>query len=287
MSNSEVFRTTKGTAYLKAPKVVCISRPQLVHLEADDLLARFFDGFDKELGFDKYLPDLRNFSQADSDALCKFAGQTCYASFGEKRTPHTEDGNHKYFNNIKESSHGSVLEHANFSFFMYGISRALTHELIRHRAGWAYSQLSQRYVDGKTLRFVESHKHQIDPALHQMFEDWIDACAEQYALRQGRMLLMKNPDDTSRDTRKAINQEARRCLPNETETVMVATANARAIRHVLEMRGSLHADDEIRNWALALLAEAKHVSENLFSDYEVRTDEVTGKRYIYTPYEKV
>ena len=287
MAHSEVFRTTKGTLYLKAPKVVCIAKPQLISLEDDDMLAPFFNGFDPILGFGNYLKDLRAFPQEDADALCKFAGQTCYASFGDKRTPHTEEGNAKYFKNIKESSHGSICEHANFSFFMYGLSRSLTHELIRHRAGWAYSQLSQRYVDGKMLRFVETEKYQNDYALHRMFEDWIDLSAGQYQLRQGRMLLMKNPDDISRDTRKAINQEARRCLPNETETFLVGTANARAIRHVLEMRGSTHADDEIRRWALALHKEVKHVSDNLFSDYEVRVDEATGKQYLHTDYKKV
>src|SRR5687767_15694217 len=59
-----------------------------------------------------------------------------------------------YLENIKKQGHGSVLEHANYSLLLEGISRSLTHELVRHRAGFAYSQLSQRYVDESEANFV-------------------------------------------------------------------------------------------------------------------------------------
>lgn len=286
MDETEVFRTAAGTPYLKSPKVICLSKPKLININENGL-GRFLGGFDESLQFGGYLSDFKNYSGEESSALCKLAGQVCYGSFGVRRTPHTSEGNNKYFKNIKDSGHGSVVEHANFSFLMYGISRALTHELIRHRAGWAYSQLSQRFVDGKLLRFVESERYQTDPQLHRRFEDWIDRCAEEYKLRQGRLLLMRNPDDHSTDGRKSVNQEARRCLPNETETFLMATANARAIRHVLEMRASLHADDEIRRWALAVYAAVKPHGDYLFDDYELKTDPTTGKQFLETQYKKV
>src|SRR3989304_9631067 len=75
---------------------------------------------------------------------------------------------------IKGQKHGSVLDHPNYTILNYGISRSLTHELVRHRAGCAYSQLSQRYVGGKMLRFVERPEYVGDPFLHEQFESRID-----------------------------------------------------------------------------------------------------------------
>jgi thymidylate synthase (FAD) len=90
------------------------------------------------------------------------------ASFGPKRT--TNDRAERYFANLSSSGHGSVYEHASFSFLCYGISRSTTHEVVRHRAGTAYSQLSQRYVSGKVLRFVERPEYQEVPALNARFQ---------------------------------------------------------------------------------------------------------------------
>ena len=79
----------------------------------------------------------------DGERLAEFAGRLCYMSQRNPAGRNTRD----YLENIKRQGHGSVLEHANYSVLIEGVSRSLTHELVRHRAGWAYSQLSQRYVD--------------------------------------------------------------------------------------------------------------------------------------------
>ena len=71
-----------------------------------------------------------------------------------------------------------MLEHATFSFLCYGISRSNTHEIVRHRAGTAYSQLSQRFVSGKVLRFVERPEYRNHPSLHKRFEERINAFVE-------------------------------------------------------------------------------------------------------------
>src|SRR5438270_235547 len=76
----------------------------------------------------------------------------CYLAFGSKQGRRS---NADYIGNILEQRHGSVLEHAVWSFLITGVSRALTHELIRHRAGFGYSQESQRYVDETETDFVE------------------------------------------------------------------------------------------------------------------------------------
>lgn len=125
--HSEPRLTAAGTPYLRTPGVVTISRPQ-VELSG---LAPFLGGFDPDLRFGEYLDDPTELP--GSSQLAKVAGQLCYASFGPKRT--TNENARAYFERLTSAGHGSVLEHASFSFLLYGISRSVTHELIRHRAG--------------------------------------------------------------------------------------------------------------------------------------------------------
>ena len=86
----------------------------------------------------------------DGEQLAEFAGRLCYMSQHNPAKRETRE----YLENIKKQGHGSVLEHANYSLLLEGVSRSLTHELVRHRAGFAYSQLSQRYVDESQASFV-------------------------------------------------------------------------------------------------------------------------------------
>src|SRR5262249_19870951 len=113
---SHVYHTDTGTPFLRTPGVHLISKPQL-NLNS---IQTFLDGFDGELGFRDYLSDPDKLE--DGAQLLKFAGQACYASFGNKRTKNKEAS--KYLGHIKESKHGSVTEHANYSFFLYGVSRS-------------------------------------------------------------------------------------------------------------------------------------------------------------------
>src|SRR5204863_1583921 len=86
----------------------------------------------------------------DGERLAEFAGRLCYMSQANPAKRQTRE----YLENIKKQGHGSVLEHANYSLLLEGVSRSLTHELVRHRAGFAYSPLSQRYVDESQANFV-------------------------------------------------------------------------------------------------------------------------------------
>ncbi len=179
-------------------------------------------------------------------------------SFGPKRT--FNENAERYFNNLKSSGHGSVLEHANFSLLLYGVSRSLTHELVRHRAGLSFSQLSQRFVSGKMLRFVERPEYQRDEQFHAQFLERIERAAREYAAITSRLLEMQRAGveilsaDARTDLRKKVQQTARSVLPNETEAPIVVTANARAWRHVIEMRASAHAETEIANWPCASIS---------------------------------
>ena len=265
--SSPAFTTSGGTAYLKAPGVAMIARPQVQVSN----LADFLGGFSPELNFAQYLDDPTLLPPGTQ--VCKVAGQTCYASFGVKRTYNSEA--ERYFANIKESGHGSVLEHANFTFLFYGISRSVTHELVRHRAGVGISQISQRYVSGRVLRFVERPEYQADAELHTAFERRIDAAAADYNSIADRLLQQQKAGseilsaDARTDLRKKVQQAARSVLPNETEAPIVVTANSRAWRHILEMRANPHAEVEIR--ALAFRAYLCLVAADpiLFGDYRV------------------
>lgn len=283
--HSEAFRTPNGTPYLQKPGVVMIGMP-VVNLER---VRGFLDGFDPELGFQSYLED-NPFGLPPSERLCKFAGQLCYMSMGPQRTMNAEAD--KYLENIKSSGHGSVLEHANFSFLFYGTSRSMTHELVRHRAGFAYSQVSQRYVDGKALRFVERPEDAADPELHARFMARIDRAAKEYEEKAQRLLALQKEGsaimggEAKRDRRKKVNQSARSLLPNETEAPIVTTANVRAWRHFLEMRASEHAEVEIRELAFRAFLCLRHAAPILFNDYQEK-ELSDGTKALETKYRKV
>jgi thymidylate synthase (FAD) len=265
--DSEVYYTEKGTPYLKRPGVALIAVP---HVDLRGLEG-FLSGFPPEYGFIKYLSDPTPLPPAEE--LCKTAGQTCYMSFGPERTMNKDAS--RYFFNTISSGHGSILEHANFTFLIYGAPRSFTHELVRHRAGMGYSQVSQRYVSGKVLRFVESVEYQDDERLHGRFTNWIDGAVEEYETR-ARLLLEKQrggaqvlQGESKTDLRKKVQQVARDCLPNETEAPIVVTGNVRAWRHIINMRASEHADTKIRKVAFDIFRCLRTVSPLLFGDFEV------------------
>ncbi|MDQ4064135.1 MAG: FAD-dependent thymidylate synthase [Actinomycetota bacterium] len=266
--HSPVYRTEAGTAYLRAPGVVVLAKPQ-TNVAG---LGGFLEGFDPDLGFPAYVDDPTWLP--DSSQLCKTAGQLCYASFGPRRT--TNENAAAYFERLTSAGHGSVLEHANFSFLLYGISRSVTHELVRHRAGVGISQISQRYVSGSVLRFVERPEYQDDPELHALFEERADRAAAEYEAMADRLLERQEKGvalldaEHKTDARKKVQQTARSVLPNETEAPMVFTGNVRALRHIIEMRADGHAESEIRNLAVRIFLCLATADPILFGDYELQ-----------------
>ncbi|MFL5587501.1 MAG: FAD-dependent thymidylate synthase [Ktedonobacteraceae bacterium] len=281
---SPVHYSPGGIAYLRKPGVALLARPNF-NMGG---LAGFLEGFDPSLHFTEYLDDPT--SLPDGAQLCKVAGQVCYMSFGRKRTfnEHAE----RYFNNLKSSGHGSVFEHATFSLLLYGISRSVTHEMVRHRAGFGFSQLSQRYVSGRMLRFVERPEYQDDEDLHSQFLQRIERAASEYASLTNRLLEMQQAGvsilsaEARTDLRKKVQQTARSVLPNETEAPIVVTGNARAWRHVIEMRASAHAETEIRELALRIFLCLRLTDPVLFGDYTIE-QLADGTYTVKTEFEKV
>ncbi|MDP3685515.1 MAG: FAD-dependent thymidylate synthase, partial [bacterium] len=213
-----------------------------------------------------------------------------YMSFGPERTKNLDT--RKYFHNLTTSGHGSVFEHSNVNLLFYGISRSNTHELVRHRAGMAYSQLSQRYVDGFCLRFVERPEYQDDPELHGMFEEEIDHQAALYENIAQKLLQRQEAGagiltgEKKRDRRKKVNQAARSVLGNHAEAPILVTGNLRAWRHVISMRASEHAEVEIRRAMYRAFLCLAMLDPITFGDFQI-TEYPDGTRGVTTPYPKV
>jgi thymidylate synthase (FAD) len=282
--HSPVHHSPGGIPYLIKPGVVLLARPN-VHPAG---LNGFLTGFDESLHFSEYLDDPTPLP--DGAQLCKIAGQVCYMSFGRGRTFNVNA--ERYFNNLKSSGHGSVFEHASYSLLLYGLSRSVTHELIRHRAGFGFSQLSQRYVSGRMLRFVERPEYQDDDELHAQFLERIERAASEYAALTNRLLEMQQAGtkilsaEARTDLRKKVQQTARSALPNETEAPIVVTGNARSWRHVIEMRASAHAETEIRELALRIFLCLYQTEPVLFGDYTLEQI-LDGTYIVKTEHEKV
>jgi thymidylate synthase (FAD) len=195
--------------------------------------------------------------------LSEIAGRICYMSFAKPRP----GGNKAYLGHIMEVGHGSVLEHAVFNFIITGVSRSFTHELVRHRAGFGYSQLSQRYVDESTAEYVEPDCIAEDPKLHEIWTRAVETCHKAYCeLVDGLMSQFTAVEDKTL-RRKMARQAARSVLPNATETKIFVTANARALRHFIELRCNEHAEVEIRKVAAAVLEVLRKAAPNFFGDY--------------------
>jgi len=206
-----------------------------------------------------------------AEQISEMGGRLCYMSFGKNQGRKT---NHDYLNNILTQEHGSVLEHAVWNFIITGVSRSFTHELIRHRTGVGYSQLSQRYVDETDVDFVEPAVIASDPELHAIWERTITAAHEAYtALADGltARIQAEHPDLLKREKRKMAREAARSVLPNATETKLMFSANARALRHIIELRGAAGTEPEIRRFAVTMLRLMLIEAPNIFGDMSIVT----------------
>ena len=199
-------------------------------------------------------------------ALVEFAGRACYQSWS-KPNPRTAT-NESYISHIVEVGHFSVLEHASVSFYITGVSRSCTHELIRHRH-FSYSQLSQRYVPENDARVVLPPGLDDDPDLQQIVLDAADASRAAYLEVLERLEAKFAEAPNAVLLRKQARQAARAVLPNDTETRLVVTGNYRAWRHFIAMRASEHADTEIRRLAIACLRELTAIAPAVFADFEI------------------
>lgn len=211
-----------------------------------------------------------------SQTVAEFAGRLCYLSFGPEAGL---EGGHKlipgrttnseYLANILRTRHGSVLEHAVWTVLFEGVSRALTHELVRHRH-LSYSQLSQRYVDESEVAFVLPPEIDADGETFELFRQSCERALHDYRALLARIEEQVKDEPSATMRRKRARQTARSLLPNATETKIVVTGNARAWRHFIELRASESAESEIRILAIKVLELLKGEAPNLFGDYQIK-----------------
>lgn len=200
------------------------------------------------------------------EALVEFAGRACYQSW-DKPNPRTAT-NAGYLRHALEVGHLSLLEHATVTFYITGISRSCTHELIRHRH-FSYSQLSQRFVPEHDSNVVAPPAIRGDAELEALFASATAASREAYAelLDALESKFADVPNAILR--RKQARQAARSVLPNATETKIVVTGNYRAWRHFIGMRATEHADIEIRQLAIECLRKLAEIAPTVFGDFEI------------------
>ena len=206
---------------------------------------------------------------SDGERLAEFAGRLCYMSQANPAKRPTRE----YLDNIKKQGHGSVLEHANYSLLLEGVSRSLTHELVRHRAGFAYSQLSQRYVDESKAAFVVPPAIIGDEKLEAAWKAQIESAQSTYVMLVEQLMERYGWVADRVHRRKMAREAARAVLPNATETKIVVTGNVRAWRTMLELRSSEGAEMEIRRLAVAVLRLMQREAPGFFSDFVIHVAE--------------
>ena len=218
------------------PKAFLIAETKVDHAAIDHAL--------QHLGVDGWASD----GGTDADVLTEFAGKSCYMSFdknlnlnlskvgGRPNSAYIQDG-------IIGNKHGSVLEHSTVTFFLTNVSRVVTHELVRHRAGTAFSQTSGRYVRSDEIDMYLPDELAVYPEAVAVFQ----RANEQMEDNLAELVKVTGIETmTNFGLKKRLTSAFRRILGNGQANHLVMTANHRAWRHVIEMRTSVHAEEEIR-----------------------------------------
>jgi len=247
------------------PEVFVLARPSL-DLEG---MRGYLGSVGGEAWLDRRLAESGGAPHA-AETLVEFAGRACYRSWEPGLNPNVtrvRTDQREYFANVLRSAHGSVLEHATWSFVLRNVSRVLTHELVRHRAGSAFSQESLRYVRLTDIGF------RVPPALEPV-RDQVISIVEQLEEFQvsAASALGIDADGVPFHVKKEVTSALRRLAPIGLSTDIVWSANARTLRHVIEMRTAEGAEEELRlvfdRIARIMQAEAP----GLFQDF-VRADD--------------
>lgn len=204
-------------------------------------------------------------SATDAERLIEFAGRICYMSFGQRQSPRD---NTTYIRHLIDQGHDSVLEHANWTFLLDGISRSFTHQLVRHRIGFSFSQLSQQYYDHSNAEFLPPPGIEQSPAALTAWRAATEAARQAYRLIEAQLRSDVKHASAGREWLRALRSAARSVLPNATATKIVVTANGRSLRHFLVLRGSTEGDLEMRQVAGLIYAMLLQEAPVLVRDFE-------------------
>ncbi len=196
----------------------------------------------------------------EAEKVIELAGRTSYQSFKNI----TKDSSRKFIKNIIKMGHLSVLEHAYATFKISGVSRSLTHQLVRHRLA-SFTQQSQRYVDESNFNYVIPDSIKNNSKAKKIFNDFMSYTKDVY--RELRELNI-------------LKEDARYILPNAINTEIVISANLREFRHIFKLRCDIHAQWEIRLVAIEMLKILKEKVPSVFEDFLIDEE----KKIATSPY---
>lgn len=189
----------------------------------------------------------------EPETVVSIAAKLCYSKSdvdGLVTGVLTGNDTEKFIDKLKGMGHESPLEHVSFTFAIEGVSRTLTHQLVRHRIA-SYSQKSQRYVSENNFEYIIPPSITRDSQAKEKFENLMCTIRQAY----NELASMDIP-----------KEDARYVLPNATETKIIVTMNARSLFNFFSLRCCTHAQWEIRQLANLMLAEVQKVAPILFKN---------------------
>ncbi len=232
------------------PKIRCLASPNFNSAEVCDFLTG------------EKLTWKRTEGATSAEELVEVAGRVCYMSFGKRQSPRD---NMKYIGNLIAQGHESVLEHVSWTFLASGVSRAFTHQLVRHRVGFAYSQLSQQYYDESEANIVAPMNLRGSPE----YAVWLDSIRQAMSAYRKMLSSVASQLKNGKEQNREVRSTARSLLPNAVEATIVFSANARALRHFLSVRGGIEGDWEMRAVSCELLKVLSKDAPALFNDFYI------------------
>ncbi len=248
-----------------SPQVFLLARPSI---DLDGM-----DAYLRDVGGESWLK--RRVEEADGkpnggELIVEFGGRACYRSWEpglNANVTRVRTDQREYFANILRSAHGSVLEHASYSFAIRNVSRVFTHELVRHRAGSAFSQESLRYVRLTDIGF------RVPPALEPVRDRVLSIVEqlEEFQLSAAKELGI-DEEGVPFHVKKEVTSALRRLAPIGLSTDILWTANVRTLRHVIEMRTAEGAEEELRLVFDKLARIMQAEAPGLFQDFTCRDD---------------
>ena len=239
------------------PKVYCVAKTEI----DDSKLEQFISDIGQNWSSN---------TENSADELIEVAGRLCYRSWApydgtsgtNQNVTRIRTDNSEYIRNIIKSNHGSVLEHANISMIFQDVSRVFTHELVRHRAGMAYSQESLRYVRLDQLKFWLPQEIKENEELTNLYIETI----EYLEGVQKRLNQIVNLEGKDFSEKKKWTSRFRRLAPIGLATSILVTGNLRAWRHIINMRGGDGAEEEIKLVMDQVVPILKDFAPAVFSD---------------------
>ena len=259
------------------------TEPRAVHVACTDVL---------DEGFAEYLalvgaPEWQTDAPTDAERLIEMAGRMCYRSFAVGLNPNVtkvREGNAPYIANVEHQKHGSLLEHAHDTYVFFNVSRIVTHQQVRHRAGFAYAQESGHYVrvDGIKMWFpTYLAEHPKAKELRAIFRH----TCEQLEQVQRDLAEVLNIDSLPFEEKKMATTAMRRLVPDGLATAIVITANHRAWRWAIQLRTERHNDSEIRMVLADVFRQQRAMYPNLYAD--ANTEIVYGVEEVTFGNEKI